>query len=67
MVSLPLKDDNHYERNRPTQHNSSHDEQNDPQLSNRKDPAIERKTRIRTASAIQTRSHSLVDPTWKAC
>lgn len=53
---LPLEYDNHYERDCKTQHDGSHDEQNDPELGNRKDPAIERKTRYETASANQTRS-----------
>lgn len=56
MADLPLEDDNYDERDRETQHNSSHDEQNDSELCNRKDPAIERKTRYETASAHQPRS-----------
>lgn len=53
-VGLPLDDDNRYECDRIAQHNSSHNEQNDPELGNRKNPAIECKTRHGTASAHRT-------------
>ena len=54
VAGLPLEDDNHYERDRVAQHHRSHDEQNDPELSNRKDSTIERKTGYETVSAHQT-------------
>lgn len=43
MYGHTLEYDNHYERDCKTQHDGSHDEQNDPELGNGKDPAIERK------------------------
>lgn len=65
MADLPLEDNSCYERDRKAQHNSSHDEQNDSELGNRKDPAIEphqSQSSFVERSYIETLLKQLVSP-----